>query len=269
MVAKHKSTPATERKDISRTTRFEVFKRDKFTCQYCGRSAPEVILHVDHIEPVSKGGENSLLNYVTACLDCNEGKGARRLSDSSAVTKQKHQLDELQERREQLQMMLEWREGLRLIEQAALDAAVDAWEGAVFPYELTATGMQNIKRYIHSYGINAVLAAITDSTAQYLRAGEKGPTKESVQKAFNYVGAICAARKRNINKPYMEQLYFARGILRNRHYINEWQCIRILEDAHLAGVSIEEIRSIALESRSWTSWKQEMLLAERGAAGVN
>ncbi|MFX5785200.1 HNH endonuclease, partial [Acinetobacter baumannii] len=45
------------RKNISTKTRFEVFKRDSFKCQYCGRCAPEVILHVDHIHPVSKGGE--------------------------------------------------------------------------------------------------------------------------------------------------------------------------------------------------------------------
>ena len=42
------------RKAISKKLRFEVFKRDSFTCQYCGKSAPDVILHVDHILPVKK-----------------------------------------------------------------------------------------------------------------------------------------------------------------------------------------------------------------------
>ena len=45
-----------ERKSISKKIRFEVYKRDKFTCQYCGRKATDVILNVDHIEPISKGG---------------------------------------------------------------------------------------------------------------------------------------------------------------------------------------------------------------------
>jgi 5-methylcytosine-specific restriction endonuclease McrA len=39
---------------ISRKIRFEIFKRDSFKCQYCGRSAPEIVLNVDHINPVSK-----------------------------------------------------------------------------------------------------------------------------------------------------------------------------------------------------------------------
>jgi 5-methylcytosine-specific restriction endonuclease McrA len=46
----------TKRKGLSQTIRFEVFKRDAFKCQYCGKSAPEVTLEVDHIIPVSKGG---------------------------------------------------------------------------------------------------------------------------------------------------------------------------------------------------------------------
>ncbi|WP_446008353.1 HNH endonuclease [Candidatus Electrothrix sp.] len=59
------------RKSLSKKLRFEVFKRDSFTCQYCGKVAPNVILEVDHIEPVSKGGSNELLNLITSCYDCN------------------------------------------------------------------------------------------------------------------------------------------------------------------------------------------------------
>ena len=56
-------------------TRFAVLRRDNFTCQYCGRKAPEVILEVDHIYPKSKGGLNKIENYKTSCRDCNIGKG--------------------------------------------------------------------------------------------------------------------------------------------------------------------------------------------------
>lgn len=63
-----------ERKYISKELRFKILHRDNFTCQYCGRKAPEVILHVDHIRPVSKGGDNRESNLITACYDCNMGK---------------------------------------------------------------------------------------------------------------------------------------------------------------------------------------------------
>lgn len=63
------------------TLRFEVFKRDAFTCRYCGRRSPEVILEVDHAFPRSAGGSDEMENLVTSCFECNRGKGARLLSD--------------------------------------------------------------------------------------------------------------------------------------------------------------------------------------------
>jgi hypothetical protein len=68
------------RKAISKKTRFEVFKRDLFLCQYCGAHPPEVILHVDHIMPVAAGGTNDSDNLTTACEACNQGKGCRELT---------------------------------------------------------------------------------------------------------------------------------------------------------------------------------------------
>ena len=97
-----------KRKGISKKVRFEVFKRDSFKCQYCGAEAPDTVLQVDHINPVSKGGTNGLTNLVTSCQPCNAGKSDRTLDDSTAVEKSKRQLDALQERREQLEMMMKW-----------------------------------------------------------------------------------------------------------------------------------------------------------------
>ena len=61
---------------LSKRTRFEVFKRDRFACQYCGRTPPDVVLHADHIAPVAGGGSDDPLNLLTACSDCNLGKAA-------------------------------------------------------------------------------------------------------------------------------------------------------------------------------------------------
>ncbi len=63
-----------KRECVSKKIRFEVFKRDLFTCQYCGKKAPAVILEIDHIKPVSKDGTNDIENLVSACFDCNRGK---------------------------------------------------------------------------------------------------------------------------------------------------------------------------------------------------
>ena len=63
---------------LSVRMRFEVFKRDGFTCQYCGRKTPEVVLELDHIIPRVEGGTDEIHNLITACWDCNRGKGELR-----------------------------------------------------------------------------------------------------------------------------------------------------------------------------------------------
>lgn len=56
--------------------RFEVLKRDNFTCQYCGRNPKEdnCKLHVDHIVAKNAGGKDTISNLTTSCLECNLGK---------------------------------------------------------------------------------------------------------------------------------------------------------------------------------------------------
>ena len=98
-----------KRKPITKSVRFEVFKRDSFKCQYCGESAPDVILEVDHIVPVAEGGENDMMNLITSCKDCNRGKGKKKLTDKQIIEKQKTELDDLNERRQQMEMMLQWK----------------------------------------------------------------------------------------------------------------------------------------------------------------
>lgn len=70
---------ATNRKSLGKGLRFDVFKRDGFTCQYCGQRPPDVVLQVDHITPVADGGDNDIMNLVTSCEACNQGKKAKRL----------------------------------------------------------------------------------------------------------------------------------------------------------------------------------------------
>lgn len=59
---------------VSKRLRYEVLRRDNHACRYCGRTAPEVELTVDHVVPVSLGGSDDPKNLVAACRDCNGGK---------------------------------------------------------------------------------------------------------------------------------------------------------------------------------------------------
>lgn len=60
-------------------TRREVFRRDNYTCQYCGRH--DTSLTVDHILPKHLGGKHIWTNVVAACPACNHRKGGRHLEE--------------------------------------------------------------------------------------------------------------------------------------------------------------------------------------------
>lgn len=234
-----------KRKSISKKVRFEVFKRDSFTCQYCGKSSPEVILNADHIKPVSKGGDNSILNLVTACFDCNSGKSDRELSDSSALDKQKQQLDELNARREQLELMIEWRESLKNIDSDASQALSNDWTGLTCDrYRLTESAVRDISKLLKKHSYIEISEAMQTASEQYFVDGDNGIyTSESVDKGFNKVPGIL----RNKNRPqYIQDIYYIRGILRNRlNYITEYQVIKAMEDAYQFGISIDRIKEIS------------------------
>ena len=67
-------------------TRFNVFLRDKFSCQYCGSKSE---LTFDHLLPRSKGGKTDWNNVVTACSSCNVKKGGRLINHSEMTLSQK------------------------------------------------------------------------------------------------------------------------------------------------------------------------------------
>jgi 5-methylcytosine-specific restriction endonuclease McrA len=58
-------------------TRFNVFLRDQFSCQYCGNAKPTEDLTFDHVVPRARGGRTSWTNVVAACAPCNLRKGHR------------------------------------------------------------------------------------------------------------------------------------------------------------------------------------------------
>lgn len=85
---------------VTKTARFEIFKRDGFQCRYCGQTPPAVILEVDHVIPVSEAGADDKENLITACFDCNRGKGARSLGQ--VIKPLEQTADEIAERERQI-----------------------------------------------------------------------------------------------------------------------------------------------------------------------
>jgi len=62
------------RKSI-RFSRYNIYLRDKNTCQYCGKAFAKSELNLDHVIPRSRGGQSNWENVVCSCIDCNRRKG--------------------------------------------------------------------------------------------------------------------------------------------------------------------------------------------------
>jgi HNH endonuclease len=244
------SQQESDRQPISKSIRFEIFKRDKFTCQYCGNKAPDIILHVDHINPVSKGGTNDLLNLITSCIDCNLGKSNRTLADTTIIDRKRTQMEELQERREQIEMMMEWQRGLVEIDRYLVEQIGEFWAELVDPYRLNEEGLKGLKKLLRQHNADEIMEAMRVATKQYLQYDNNQLTQESVSHAWSKIGGICKTKKIEKSKPYMRDLFYIRGILRKRlNYLNEWQCLKLLEKAYQCGADLEKLKEHACNVR--------------------
>ena len=174
-----------ERKPISKKTRFEVFKRDRFTCQYCGRMSPDVILEIDHIKPVAEGGTNKMINLVTSCRDCNRGKGKRILSDNVELKKQQKELTDLADKREQAEMMIKWRD--ELLDMSIRQAeSIGKYIGSTTEWHCSDAGMACLVKLIDRFTYNEVYEATRTAFNAYYRG-----TEQSWTLAFSKIGGIC------------------------------------------------------------------------------
>lgn len=151
--------------------RLEVFKRDDFSCRYCGRKAGGGrSLEVDHVVPVSAGGGSEIENLATACTECNAGKGSRLLAEGTApvpshvsVGKLRRSLAKQREyvelQREQRRLREEQMEGFRRHWCARFGGHLSAdghWvcDDAWWPYDSV------IESYLSRLGLNELLRAV-------------------------------------------------------------------------------------------------------------
>ena len=246
-----------QRKPLSKKLRFEVLKRDSFTCQYCGGKAPDILLEIDHIIPVSKDGTDDILNLITSCRDCNSGKSNRQLSDTTVIDKQRHQLEDLQERKEQIEMMFQWQKGLLELDDEVVKQLSDFWSEQVENYSLNENGVKSLKKLRRRFSVGEIMEAMKLSTEQYLAYDENdSPIQETVERAWQKVGGICNTKKLQKDNPEAQRVYYIRGILRNRlNYCNDNMALQLLRQAVELGAGIENLENHAKEVKNWTQWR--------------
>ena len=174
--------------------RFDVFKRDEFTCRYCGRTPPTVTLQLDHVIPRKEGGTDEIDNLATSCADCNQGKGAVPLSQqqSSKVLAQRRQ--EEMERAEQLDAYNQFLEERRDATDIAIEELCLTWREAtshkrprskaVWFDRMTPDHISAMRKFLRLLPKQLVVEAIEIACSRL--AGEDNATNR-----FKYFCGVC------------------------------------------------------------------------------
>lgn len=244
-----------KRVTISKKIRFEVFKRDKFTCQYCGKKSPDVILHIDHIVPVSKKGTNDLLNLATSCVDCNLGKSDRQLKDDSIVNSQRSQAELIEEMNQQKKMMAKWITGLsdQLHDYTKILTDYILKEHKV---RLSEYGQELIKKTIKKYGVNETKIAIDLSAECYLKNYED---QEQRTNFIIKIERICHYRQADKKDPEGAEIRRLVNIsAKVWSYCNRGQAKSNFESYRRAGYKISQIERAIVSTRSMYGFEQKM-----------
>ena len=166
--------------------RFTVFKRDKFTCQYCGRKPPQVVLEIDHIIPSSNGGTEEIENLITSCFECNRGKSNIDLLNIPPTVKKN--IDEIKERAKQLKefykLQTEIDKKINEIVIEVCDYWEELWEGK---WSFTIRGIATIRRFLKQLDKEEIKEAMAIAENRFA----------DVERAFRYFCGIVWQKIRN------------------------------------------------------------------------
>ena len=240
----------TKRKNLSKSVRFEVFKRDSFKCQYCGKSAPDVVLEVDHIIPVAKGGDNDLSNLITACFDCNRGKRDKKLTDKQSIKLQKEELDKLNARREQIEMIAEWRKELSNLMNESIDKIVEIINQEFYlKLNLTDYERRNFSKRIKKYGVKETLNSSLIAFERY----------DDIETALSKIDGILYNRHLEEYDPEKAAYHRMLSLAKKKFtYFNPKVAYCLIDKIYACTMFEEDITRLIYSCKNWSEFKRRM-----------
>jgi hypothetical protein len=175
-----------ERKSLSKRTRFEIFKRDSFRCVYCGVTPMQRDLRVDHVIAVANGGTDDPPNLVTTCDPCNAGKSSVPLERKKFAPVQ---LTEAMEDRAELVRV--YLENVKRHDEAITEAAVAVQE----VWGRHIGGMSNdmfsrMKKLVREWPIEKLHEAIEITGRRVGTPGAAYRSRDAVEQSKYFSGVL-------------------------------------------------------------------------------
>jgi len=153
--------------------------------------------------------------------------------------------------------MMQWRESLRDLDQDAVDRLAAYWNKHTPGWSVNDHGKRSIKKWLQTFGVEEICKAMDASATSYLEFdGENKVTADSVALAFSKVAGVCRVNKASEKEPDLKQLYYIRGILRNRipGYFNDGIALQYLRNARSWEVELDDLSAMARAVKNWTGF---------------
>ena len=180
---------------MTKRLRFLIFERDDFTCQYCGRKPPEVILEIDHKIPRDQKGKDEEPNLITSCRDCNRGKR------NYLVVKPSKEVIILEEEREKQRKALERfykKEKTRINREIKL--IKNYWDTST-SYSFSEHGEKSIEKFLKTFLVEEIKKAISIATIKL-----QPKTQPEAEQKFKYMCGILHNWKKEKECPGILQI---------------------------------------------------------------
>jgi len=174
---------------VSKRTRFEVLKRDDFTCRYCRSRTNE--LTIDHVVPVSLGGSDSPDNLVTACRDCNAGKASASPDDTVAADVSADALRWSRAMAHAADVARRKAES----DEVLIDSFVECWQGTMSPWAYLPDRVEVRETVLRFDALGVTPALLTDA----IRI-TAGADKVSDRMRWKYFCGVCWTKLRKLQE---------------------------------------------------------------------
>jgi len=154
---------------------------------------------------------------------------------------------------------MKWKEELRNLDQDVLNRLCKYWEKHAPGFSINNNGKKNIKKMLREFSIDEITSAMDIAAESYLEFDKEIVTSDSWEIAFSKISAICRVNRDCKDDPDLKDLYYIRGIVRNRcSYFKNQLALDWLKAARSWGVEIDELREIASRCTSWTDFSDKI-----------
>jgi hypothetical protein len=165
-----------------------------------------------------------------------------------------------------------WMEGLRELNDSTVESILEYWEGYIPGCRMNQAARNRGKSLVRRFGSKEVCAAMDIAAEQYLKFDENGNAiLPSAENAWHKIAGICRVRRNEKQEPDMQELYYIRGIIRNRlsgGYFCAYKAMSALKAARASGVELSKLGEIARNASSWTKFCCLLEEAGVGAGGA-